>query len=68
MKTTKTELKPYRVRAYCECGNELRTPTSGGILGTLPLIYKVWCNVCGEATPDNQEFPRIEYEEVIKEK
>ena len=59
----KKEAKTYIVRLYCNnCGNEMES--TGVVLTSYPAQYPYECPNCGWKTTANEQYPKIEYQEI----
>ena len=64
MEIIKTEVKPYRVTAYCDCGAELKNEENAcGAAAIQPylttFVYKHICPNCGKIYYLDSIYPQI---------
>ena len=65
MKVIRKTVMPIKIEAVCaECGDG-RMIFNGMVLTTYPPKYSHTCDHCGYVEAFYQQYPRIDYEEVI---
>ena len=56
------EVKTYIIKKFCECGGEMLP--NGCVLTTYPPMYSHDCDKCGKRACYDNEYPKMEYEEI----